>query len=88
MSDKVTRGSAWTMQAELGAPTPTAVWGCRSRFCRRRGPFWVRSHKDAKADAAKHRARRFLGLWGHDAVVRQGQTFIQFLREMRFAPAR
>ena len=63
MSENVTRGSGWTMQPELAAPTPTAVWACRSHFCFNRGPFWVKSLKDAQADAGKHRARRFLGVW-------------------------
>jgi hypothetical protein len=42
----------------------------------------------AQADASKHRARRFLGIWNHDAAVRPstGQSFIAFLREMRLAP--
>ena len=89
MSEKAARDTAWTMQPELAAPTPTAVWACRSRFCLRRGPFWVRSLKDAHVDAGKHRARKFLGIWSHDAVVRpgRGQSFIAFLREMRLAPA-
>ena len=88
MSTKETRDTAWTMQSQLTAPTPTAVWGCRSHFCFHRGPFWVKSLKDAQLDAGKHRARRFLGLFGHDVVVRpgQGQSFLAFLREMRLAP--
>ncbi|PYM24719.1 MAG: hypothetical protein DMD78_08230 [Candidatus Rokuibacteriota bacterium] len=88
MSGKQPRDTAWTMRAELSAPTPTAVWACRSRFCLARGPFWVKSLKDAQRDAARHRARRFLGLFGHDAVVRpgQGQSFLAFLRQMRLAP--
>jgi hypothetical protein len=73
---------------ELAAPTPTAVWACRSWFCLHRGPFWVKSLGAAKLEAARHRERRFLGLFGHDAVARpgQGQTFLAFLREMRLAP--
>jgi len=90
MSEPVTRGigSAWTPQPELAAPTPTAVWACRSLFCLHRGPFWVKSMQEAQADAGKHRARRFLGVFNHDAVVRpgRGQSFIAFLREMRLAP--
>lgn len=88
MSENVSRGRGWTQQPDLAEPTPTAVWACRSHFCFRRGPFWVRGLKDAHADADKHRARRFLGIWRHDAVVRpgHGQSFIAFLREMRLAP--
>jgi hypothetical protein len=84
MSEK----TAWTLQPELPAPTPTAVWACRSRFCLHRGPFWVKSIEDARLDARKHRERRFLGVFSHDAVVRpgRGQSFIAFLREMRLAP--
>ena len=80
--------STWTMQSEVPPPTPTAVWACRSRFCLQRGPFWVKSIEDARLDAGKHRARRFLGVFSHDAVVRpgRGQSFIAFLREMRLAP--
>ena len=51
MSGKQPRDTAWTMRAELSAPTPTAVWACRSRFCLDRGPFWVKSLKDAQRDA-------------------------------------
>ena len=58
------------MQSEFAEPAPTAVWACRSRFCRHRGPFWSRSIKAAKVDAGKHRAHKFLGLWSHDVVVR------------------
>ena len=66
------------------SPGPSAVWGCRSFFCLHRGPFWTRGVKQAQVDAGKHRERRFLGLFGHDAVVgpRRGQTIMQFLREM------
>jgi hypothetical protein len=73
---------------ELAEPTPTAVWGCRSWFCLDRGPFWVKSLRAAQLGAAKHRERRFLGVFSHDAVVRpgQGQSFLAFLREMRLAP--
>jgi len=76
------------VQSEFTEPLPTAVWACRSRFCRHRGPFWSRSIKAAKVDAGKHRAHKFLGLWHHDVVVRPngGPSFIQFLREMRLAP--
>ena len=64
--------------------TATTVWACRSRFCLQRGPFWMRTLKDARAEARKHRARRFLGIWSHDAVVgpRGGESFMDFLREM------
>jgi len=88
MRKKVTRGSGWTQPPELSAPTPTAVWACRSHFCFRRGPFWAKSLKDAQAQAGQHRARRFLGVWSHDAVVGpgRGQSFIAFLREMRLTP--
>jgi hypothetical protein len=87
MSEKQTRDTAWAMQPELTEPTPTAVWACRSRFCLHRGPFWVKSIKEAQLDAGKHRARRFLGIFGHDVVVRpgRGQSFLAFLREMRLA---
>ena len=89
MSEKLARDTTWTPQPELAAPTATAVWACRSRFCLDRGPFWVKSMKDAQVDAGKHRARRFLGVFSHDAVVRpgHGQTFLAFLREMRLASA-
>jgi hypothetical protein len=89
MSGKVTDNSAWTMPAEVKAPTPTAVWACRSCFCFRRGPFWVRSERNAQIDAGLHRARRFLGLFAHDAVVRpsRGQSFLAFLHEMRLSGA-
>ena len=88
MSDRLTRDTGWTMQPELTEPTPTAVWACRSRFCLQRGPYWVKSLKAAQLDAGKHRARRFLGLFNHDVVVRpgHGQSFLAFLREMRLAP--
>jgi hypothetical protein len=48
----------------------------------------VKSIEDARLDAGRHRARRFLGVFSHDAVVRpsRGQSFIAFLREMRLAP--
>ena len=48
----------------------------------------MKSLKEAHADAGRHRARRFLGIWGHDAVVRSGRghSFIAFLREMRLPP--
>ena len=90
MADKVRRDTAWTKPAELSEPTPTSVWACRSRFCLHRGPFWVRSVKEAKAAAAGHRARKFVGVWSHDAVVgpARGQSFLDFLREMRLAPPR
>jgi hypothetical protein len=76
------------VQSNFSEPAPTAVWACRSRFCRHRGPFWARSIKTAKVDASKHRAQKFLGLWGHDVVVRPagGPSFIEFLRQMRLAP--
>jgi len=76
------------VQSEFTEPLPTAVWACRSRFCRHRGPFWTRSLKTAKADAGKHRTLKFLGFWSHDAVVRSsaGPSVIEFLREMRLAP--
>ena len=76
--------------AESDFSAPTAVWACRSRFCRHRGPFWARTLKAAKVEASKHRALKFLGLWSHDAVVRVngGQSVIEFLREMRLAPAK
>jgi hypothetical protein len=75
-------------ESNFAEPAATAVWACRSRFCRHRGPYWTRSIKIAKADAGKHRAQKFLGLWGHDAVVRAngGQSVIEFLRQMRLAP--
>jgi hypothetical protein len=76
------------IESNFTDPAPTAVWACRSRFCRHRGPFWTRSLKTAKADAGKHRALKFLGFWSHDAVVRpsSGPSVIEFLRQMRLAP--
>jgi hypothetical protein len=76
------------VESNYAEPAPTAVWACRSRFCRDRGPFWTRSLKTAKADAGKHRALKFLGFWSHDAVVRSsaGPSVIEFLRQMRLAP--
>ena len=76
------------IESNFTDPAPTAVWACRSRFCRHRGPFWTRSLKTAKADAGKHRTLKFLGVWSHDAVVRSsaGPSVIEFLREMRLAP--
>jgi hypothetical protein len=76
------------VESAFGEPVPTAVWACRSRFCRHRGPFWSRSIKTAKADAGKHRAQKFLGLWSHDVVVRPstGPSLMEFLRQMRLAP--
>ena len=76
------------VESNFADPAFTVVWACRSRFCRHRGPFWARSIKTAKVDASKHRAQKFLGLWGHDAVVRSngGQSIIEFLRQMRLAP--
>jgi hypothetical protein len=75
-------------QSEFSEPLPTAVWACRSRFCRHRGPFWTRSLKTAKVDAGRHRAQKFLGLWSHDVVVRPagGPSVMEFLRQMRLAP--
>jgi hypothetical protein len=89
MSESTRGTGGWSMQGEMGAPAPTAVWGCRSLFCLQRGPFWTRGVKQAQTDAGKHRERRFLGLFGHDAVVgpRRGQTVIQFLREMGLTAA-
>jgi hypothetical protein len=68
--------------------TSTTVWACRSRFCLQRGPFWVRDLKIARLAADRHRARKFLGIWSHDAVIgpSRGQTLLGFLREMRLAP--
>jgi hypothetical protein len=76
------------VESNFAEPAPTAVWACRSRFCRHRGPFWTRSLKTAKADAVKHRAQKFLGLFSHDVVVRPsaGPSVIEFLRQMRLAP--
>jgi hypothetical protein len=73
---------------ELAAPTPTAVWACRSWFCLHRGPFWVKTLTVAQRAAASHRELRFLGLFGHDAMARpgRGQTFLAFLRQMGLAP--
>ena len=83
MSDSGPRSGTWA----TGDLSPTAVWACRSVFCMRRGPFWVRSLKHAQADAGKHGARRFLGLFAHDTVVgpRRGETILGFLRAMRLA---
>lgn len=87
MSQEVRGSSNWSMQGDAAGSSPTAVWACRSMFCMRRGPFWVRNLKVAQADAGKHGARRFLGLFGHDTVVgpRRGETILQFLRAMRLA---
>ena len=76
------------VESNFTEPAPTAVWACRSRFCCDRGPFWTRSLKTAKADASRHRALKFLGVWSHDAVVRpsSGPSVIEFLRQMRLAP--
>jgi hypothetical protein len=76
------------VESSFAEPAPTAVWACRSRFCRHRGPFWTRSLKAAKVDAGKHRNLKFLGVWSHDAVVRPstGPSVIEFLRQMRLAP--
>ena len=65
MSESGPSSGTWA----TGDLSPTAVWACRSAFCMRRGPFWVRSLKHAQADAGKHAARRFLGLFPHDTVV-------------------
>ena len=84
MSDWKQGTGTWATQ---GDPSPTAVWACRSMFCMRRGPFWVRSIKHAQTDAGKHGARRFLGLFAHDTVVgpRRGETILGFLRAMGLA---
>jgi hypothetical protein len=83
MSEKTPSSGTWA----TGDLSPTAVWACRSSFCMRRGPFWVRSLKHAQADAGKHAARRFLGVFPHDTVVgpRRGETILGFLRAMRLA---
>lgn len=49
--------------------SPTAVWACRSWFCKRRGPFWVKSLSDARISARAHGARKFLGIWSHHAMA-------------------
>jgi len=89
MSEKGRGPNGWSTQPHIVEGSPTAVWACRSPFCLSRGPFWTRSVKQAQVDAGKHRDRRFLGLFGHDAVVgpRRGQTVLQFLREMKLAAA-
>ena len=68
----------WPAQA-----SSLAVWACQSWFCRTRGPFWARSMKDAESGALEHRARTFLGLWNHSAMVcpRRGLSFADFLRK-------
>ena len=63
----------------------STVWACQSWFCRKRGPFWVRSRKDAEAGAREHSTRHFLGLWAHEALVcpaRNGSA-TEFLRKVR-----
>jgi len=89
MSEKGHDPSTWSPPADVVEGSPTAVWACRSPFCLSRGPYWTRSARQAKLDADKHRARRFLGLFGHDAVAgpRHGQTLLQFLGEMKLAAA-
>lgn len=47
----------------------TAVWACRSWFCQQRGPFWVKSLDDARTGARAHGARKFLGIWSHQAMA-------------------
>jgi hypothetical protein len=47
----------------------TAVWGCRSWFCQQRGPFWVKSLQEARLGARAHAARKFLGLFSHQALA-------------------
>ena len=57
---------------EIGAgdhASPTAVWACRSWFCKHRGPFWVKSLNDARLGARAHGARKFLGIWNHQAMA-------------------
>lgn len=49
--------------------SPTAVWACRSWFCQQRGPFWVKSLTDARMGARAHGARKFLGIWSHQAMA-------------------
>ena len=49
--------------------SPTAVWACRSWFCKRRGPFWVKNLNDARLGARAHGARKFLGIWSHQAMA-------------------
>jgi hypothetical protein len=63
----------------------TTLWACRSWFCRRRGPFWTRSRRDAERAAREHAARRFLGLWSHEPLVcpAHGISFTDFLRRVR-----
>lgn len=49
--------------------SPTAVWACRSWFCKQRGPFWVRNLHDAKLGARAHAERKFLGIWSHQPMA-------------------
>ena len=89
MSETGRGPGSWSPHADVVEGSAMSVWACRSLFCLSRGPFWTRSVKQAQIDAGKHRARHFLGLFGHDAVVgpRRGQTILQFLREMKVAAA-
>ncbi|HEV8586003.1 MAG TPA: hypothetical protein VGT02_13635 [Methylomirabilota bacterium] len=67
------------------APGVTTVWACRSWFCRSRGPFWVKSRRDAERAAREHAARRFLGLWSHEPLVcppTGGVSVTDFLRKL------
>lgn len=49
--------------------SPTASWACDSWFCLARGPFWVKNLAEAKVCARAHGARKFLGIWNHQAAV-------------------
>ena len=76
------------MQSEFAEPAPTAVWACRSRFCRHRGPFWSREHQGRQArrrQAPRPQVPRVLEPRRRRAPQRRS-SFIQFLREMRLAP--
>ena len=61
-----------TMSFDVSAGAPasaTAVWACRSWFCQQPGPFWVKSLDDARVRARAHTARKFLGLFSHQAMA-------------------
>jgi hypothetical protein len=66
-------------------PGSSTVWACRSWFCGKRGPFWVRSRKDAVAGAREHSTHRFLGFFAHAAIVcpAGAGSVRDFLRKVR-----
>jgi hypothetical protein len=59
-----------SFDVSAGAPaSATAVWACRSWFCQQPGPFWVKTLDDARVRARAHTARKFLGLFSHQAMA-------------------